>query len=78
MPQRCSRALTKKVKVGARVVGQFDGDPPDGRLRRRTLDGRPGELTWRRYERFARGGAKLIWFEATAVREDGRANTRQL
>ena len=43
-----------------------------------TLDGRPDELTWRRYERFARGGAKLIWFEATAVREDGRANTRQL
>jgi 2,4-dienoyl-CoA reductase-like NADH-dependent reductase (Old Yellow Enzyme family) len=42
------------------------------------LDGTPGELTWRRYERFARGGAKLIWFEATAVREDGRANTRQL
>ena len=42
------------------------------------LDGRPGELTWRRYERFGRGGAKLIWFEATAVREDGRANTRQL
>ena len=25
-----------------------------------------------------RGGAKLIWFEATAVREEGRANTRQL
>ncbi len=43
-----------------------------------TLDGRPDELTWRRYERFARGGAKLVWFEATAVREDGRANTRQL
>lgn len=43
-----------------------------------TLDGRPGELTIRRYERFARGGAKLIWFEATAVREEGRANTRQL
>jgi 2,4-dienoyl-CoA reductase-like NADH-dependent reductase (Old Yellow Enzyme family) len=43
-----------------------------------TLDGRPGELTWRRYERFATGGAKLIWFEATAIREDGRANSRQL
>ena len=43
-----------------------------------TLDGRPDDLTYRRYERFARGGAKLIWFEATAVREDGRANTRQL
>jgi 2,4-dienoyl-CoA reductase-like NADH-dependent reductase (Old Yellow Enzyme family) len=43
-----------------------------------TLDGRPDELTWRRYERFAAGGAKLLWFEATAVRQDGRANARQL
>lgn len=43
-----------------------------------TLEGTPDELTWRRYRRFAAGGAKLIWFEATAVREDGRANTRQL
>jgi NADPH2 dehydrogenase len=43
-----------------------------------TLDGTPDELTWRRYERFAGGGAKLIWFEATAVSPDGRANTRQL
>ena len=43
-----------------------------------TLDGRPDELTWRRYLRFAQGGAKLLWFEATAVREDGRANARQL
>lgn len=43
-----------------------------------TLDGNPDELTWRRYERFALGGAKLLWFEATAIREDGRANARQL
>jgi 2,4-dienoyl-CoA reductase-like NADH-dependent reductase (Old Yellow Enzyme family) len=43
-----------------------------------TLDGRPDELTWRRYERFAEGGAKLVWFEATAVCPEGRANTRQL
>jgi len=41
-------------------------------------DGRPGELTWRRYRRFASGGAKLIWFEATAVCEEARANARQL
>jgi 2,4-dienoyl-CoA reductase-like NADH-dependent reductase (Old Yellow Enzyme family) len=41
-------------------------------------EGRPSELTWRRYERFARGGAKLIWFEATAVCREGRANPRQL
>jgi 2,4-dienoyl-CoA reductase (NADPH2) len=41
-------------------------------------DGRPGELTIRRYERFARGGAGLIWFEATAIEHAGRANPRQL
>src|SRR5436309_3139684 len=43
-----------------------------------TLDGRPDELTFRRYVRFGAGGAKLIWGEATAVTEDGRANPRQL
>jgi NADPH2 dehydrogenase len=43
-----------------------------------TLDGRPDELTLRRYQRFGAGGAKLIWGEATAVIEDGRANSRQL
>ncbi|MFB0524164.1 MAG: flavin oxidoreductase/NADH oxidase, partial [Phycisphaerae bacterium] len=40
--------------------------------------GRPGKLTLRRYERFAAGGAGLIWFEATAVVGEGRANPRQL
>jgi 2,4-dienoyl-CoA reductase-like NADH-dependent reductase (Old Yellow Enzyme family) len=43
-----------------------------------TPDGRPGELTFRRYRRFGAGGAKLIWGEATAVVEEGRANPRQL
>jgi 2,4-dienoyl-CoA reductase-like NADH-dependent reductase (Old Yellow Enzyme family) len=43
-----------------------------------TPDGRPDELTFRRYQRFGAGGAKLIWGEATAVVEEGRANTRQL
>jgi 2,4-dienoyl-CoA reductase-like NADH-dependent reductase (Old Yellow Enzyme family) len=43
-----------------------------------TLDGRPDELTFRRYQRFGAGGAKLIWGEATAVLEEGRANPRQL
>src|SRR5688572_13413192 len=43
-----------------------------------TLDGRPDELTYRRYRRFGAGGAKLIWGEATAVLEEGRANSRQL
>lgn len=43
-----------------------------------TVDGSPDVLTKRRYERFAKGGAGLIWFEATAVLEEGRANPRQL
>jgi NADPH2 dehydrogenase len=43
-----------------------------------TLDGRPDELTFRRYQRFGAGGAKLIWAEAAAVAEEGRANPRQL
>src|SRR5919204_4629291 len=43
-----------------------------------TPDGRPDELTYRRYQRFGAGGAKLIWGEATAVVEEGRANSRQL
>ena len=41
-------------------------------------EGRPGELTLRRYERFAAGGAGLIWVEAIAVVPEGRANPRQL
>ena len=74
----CVRAvLARPVQVGLFRVGNSIGIHPmegcDG-----DLDGNPGELTWRRYERFGRSGAKLLWFEATAVRADGRANTRQL
>jgi NADPH2 dehydrogenase len=43
-----------------------------------TPDGRPDVLTFRRYQRFGAGGAKLIWGEATAVVEEGRANPCQL
>lgn len=42
-----------------------------------TADGAPGELTIRRYDRFAASGAALIWFEACAVAREGRANPRQ-
>jgi 2,4-dienoyl-CoA reductase (NADPH2) len=41
-------------------------------------DGAPDELTFRRYRRFAAGGVGLLWFEATAVVQEGRANPRQL
>lgn len=74
---RVQAALFRKVKVRDREVGNSMAIHPmegcDGKL-----DGGPDELTWRRYERFGRGGAKLIWFEATAVCPEGRANTRQL
>jgi NADPH-dependent glutamate synthase beta subunit-like oxidoreductase/2,4-dienoyl-CoA reductase-like NADH-dependent reductase (Old Yellow Enzyme family) len=40
--------------------------------------GEPDELTFRRYRRFASGGAGLLWVEATAVVEEARANPRQL
>ncbi|MDD4413764.1 MAG: flavin oxidoreductase/NADH oxidase [Oscillospiraceae bacterium] len=43
-----------------------------------TEDGSPGELTVRRYHRFARSGAGLIWAEATAIVPEGRANPRQI
>lgn len=42
-------------------------------------DGRPSELTFRRWQHFGVSGAKLIWGgEAVAVRHDGRANPLQL
>ena len=43
-----------------------------------TFDGTPDELTFRRYRRFAQGGAGLIWIEAVAVVNEGRANPRHL
>src|SRR5438874_2606568 len=44
-----------------------------------TLDGNPTESTIRRWRRFGRSGAKLIWGgEAVAVTPEGRANPKQL
>ena len=69
--------LKEKVSIGNKIANNrlccqamegCDGTP----------DGSPDELTKRRYERFSKGGAGIIWFEATACQEDGRANPRQL
>jgi 2,4-dienoyl-CoA reductase-like NADH-dependent reductase (Old Yellow Enzyme family) len=44
-----------------------------------TSDGRPTELTVRRWRNFGRSGAKLIWGgEAVAVQPEGRGNPNQL
>src|SRR5450756_2155992 len=74
---RVRSILARPVPVGEFTLGNSIAIHPmegcDG-----TLDGRPGELTFRRYQRFASGGAKLVWFEATAVAPEARANPRQL
>lgn len=41
-------------------------------------DGSPSELTFRRYKRFAEGGAGQIWFEATSFTPQGRSDEGQL
>lgn len=70
-------ALFRPVNVADRIVGNRLCIQPmegcDG-----TLDGLPDELTYRRYERFGAGGAKLLWGEATAICDEGRMNPRQL
>jgi len=44
-----------------------------------TTDGKPTELTARRWKNFGKSGAKLVWGgEAVAVRHDARANPNQL
>ncbi len=59
---------TAKNRLACQAMEGCDGN----------YDGTPSALTKRRYERFAKGGAGIIWYEATAVMEEGRANPRQL
>jgi len=69
--------LSRRIRIGAlETPNSLAIHPLEGRDS--TPDGRPGELTLRRYQRFAEGGAGLIWFEATAVVPEGRASPRQL
>ena len=69
--------LTESVQVGELVIPNSLAVHPMEGCDGDSL-GRPGKLTLRRYERFASGGAGLIWAEATAVVPEGRANPRQL
>ena len=70
--------LAQPLATGMKTVGNRFAVLPmegwDGEL-----DGRPSELTLRRWRRFGQSGAKLIaGGEAVAVRFDGRANPNQL
>ena len=60
--------FTLKNRLAVHPMEAFDAEP----------DGSPGELTIRRYKRFAESGAGLVWFEAVAVQPDAKTAPRQL
>jgi 2,4-dienoyl-CoA reductase-like NADH-dependent reductase (Old Yellow Enzyme family) len=70
--------LAQPLEVfGKRAPNRFAIQPMEGWDA--TAEGRPSELTVRRWQRFGLSGAGLIWGgEAVAVRSDGRANPHQL
>ncbi|MHA1658892.1 MAG: oxidoreductase [Promethearchaeota archaeon] len=69
--------LKQNVKIKERTIpNRLSIQPMEGFDS--NLDGSPGKLTFRRYKRYAKGGAGLIWFEATAISENGRSNPHQL
>ena len=69
--------LGKPVQIGAhRAPNALGINPMEGRDA--DSEGRPGLLTFRRYERYGRGGAGLIWFEGTAILPESRSSSKQL
>lgn len=69
--------LGEPVRLGGKIIPNriclqplegFDG----------TREGNPSDLIFRRYDRYARGGAGLIWFESITVSDDGRCNPLQM
>jgi len=78
LPPAGRSALAQPIEVGGvRVGNRFCILPMEGWDG--TTDGRPSDLTARRWRHFGISGAKLIWGgEAVAVRHDGRANPHQL
>jgi NADPH2 dehydrogenase len=78
LPREADSALARPLEAdGVRIGNRFAILPMEGWDG--TTDGRPSDLTQRRWRRFGQSGAKLIWGgEAVAVRHDGRANPHQL
>lgn len=71
-----TEVLFRPVEGPAQLENRFAIQPMEGCDAGE--DGGPGELTRRRYERFARSGAGLIWGEAVAMEAEARAKPRQL
>ena len=69
--------LGQSSEVGGKVIpnslclNPMEGHDAD-------TDGGPSALTFRRYRRYAEGGAGIIWVEATAVSEKGKGHPREL
>ena len=63
-PLKINEKFTVPRRFAVHPIEGFDSD----------ADGRPGDLAFRRYARYARGGFGLIWFEATAVLHEARSN----
>lgn len=55
-------------RLGIQPLEGFDGLP----------SGAPSDLIFRRYHRYASGGAGLIWYESIAISDDGRCNPLQM
>ena len=69
--------LYKPLALGAKTApNRIAFQPMEGTDGTET--GAPGALTIRRYERFAKAGPGLIWFEAVATVPQGRASAHQL
>ena len=75
--EQAAKTLARPLTIGKKTIPNRVVFQPmegcDG-----TPQGAPSEWTERRYLRFGESGAGLIWAEATAVCEEGRANLRQL
>jgi 2,4-dienoyl-CoA reductase-like NADH-dependent reductase (Old Yellow Enzyme family) len=69
--------LFEKIRIAGKTLpNRLAAHPMEGADAE--AGGAPGELTFRKYRRIAGGGSGLIWFEATAVTEDGKSKERQL
>ena len=69
--------LLNPVKLGPHIIPNSmaahpmeGGDADD--------QGAPADLTFRKYERAAKGGVGLIWLESVSINEEGRSNKGQL
>lgn len=70
-------ALREPLPVGAKTIpNRICIQPLEGFDSRD--DGSPTELVRRRYGRFARSGAGLVWFESASVADDGKSNPHQM